>query len=324
MVERKLKQNRKAKSMITPKEKLSLIRLFERSPKDALLVLIEALRKEIEVDREKIKREVRDSIKDGDDGQDADPQEVARELMDIPEFIALTKGEDGKSIELRDLIARLKSDTDFIAATKGENGKAISVQDVVNSLKKNRSFLRSVKGEPGHSPKKGIDYSDGKPGKDGSPDTATQIATKLNTLKQVIEPEVIIGLLDKLSRIETEIAAVRRNKKKGGKETMDHGGGDTVRAGTNITITRNADGTTTISSTASGGSSIATEALTGTQAGTSVTLDLTQLSHTYTGILLIMRNGQILTPTTSWSRVGDVITILNASASNTFLVQYTY
>lgn len=82
--------------------------------------------------------------------------------------------------------------------------------------------------------------------------------------------------------------------------------------------------TESISGGGSGGSSIATEKLSGTQSGNNVTLNLASLAHSFTGVLLVMRNGQGLTPLTSWSISGSTVTILNAFAGDDYLVQYTY
>ncbi len=86
-----------------------------------------------------------------------------------------------------------------------------------------------------------------------------------------------------------------------------------------------------ISFSASATAALATEALTGTQSGGNVTLDLTQLAHTFSAILLVTRQGQIVTPGTNpgdgssrWSRSSNTITIYNADAAESFLVQYTY
>ncbi len=73
-----------------------------------------------------------------------------------------------------------------------------------------------------------------------------------------------------------------------------------------------------------GGVNISTETITATQSGTSVTLDLTTLAHTFIAIEVVFRNGQAITPLTSWTRSGNTITIINADASEAYMVQYTY
>lgn len=76
----------------------------------------------------------------------------------------------------------------------------------------------------------------------------------------------------------------------------------------------------------------ATESLTPTQVGNDITLDLTGLSNTFSVILGIFRNGQLVTSGTSggsdgssrWSRAGNIVTVYNAADSDFFSVQYTY
>lgn len=78
---------------------------------------------------------------------------------------------------------------------------------------------------------------------------------------------------------------------------------------------------------AAAGSNSAVEKLTGTQSGTSVTLDLTGLANTFVAIRAIFKDGQALTPGDTqfgWTRVTNTITILNADAGQAFLVDYTY
>lgn len=81
-------------------------------------------------------------------------------------------------------------------------------------------------------------------------------------------------------------------------------------------------------SAAAGQTSSPWEQLTGTQSGNNVTLDLTGLSHTFVTILGVSMNGQILTPTSSWTRVGNTITVTNggqgADANSDYLISYTY
>lgn len=82
---------------------------------------------------------------------------------------------------------------------------------------------------------------------------------------------------------------------------------------------------------ASGGTNVSTEQLTPTAVGDDVTLDLTQLSNTFTDILFVTRNGQVLMPNgssgfpgSSWSISGSTITVYNATDGDIYLVQYTY
>lgn len=72
------------------------------------------------------------------------------------------------------------------------------------------------------------------------------------------------------------------------------------------------------------GTNVATQVVTAVQSGSNITLDLTTLSNVFVAIEVVFRNGQAITPTTSWSRTGNTITVLNADASEVFMVQYTY
>ena len=74
----------------------------------------------------------------------------------------------------------------------------------------------------------------------------------------------------------------------------------------------------------SAGESFALEPLAGSQSGTDVELDLTGLAHAYASVLGIYRNGQLLTPTTSWAKAADVITVYNADSGEPYQVAYTY
>lgn len=72
------------------------------------------------------------------------------------------------------------------------------------------------------------------------------------------------------------------------------------------------------------GTNIATEILTPTQSSANITLNLAALTHTFVAIEVVFRNGQNITPVSSWSRSGNTITVFNADASEIFQVQYTY
>ena len=69
------------------------------------------------------------------------------------------------------------------------------------------------KGNDGYSPKKGVDYFDGK---DGSPDTPEQIVEKLNKTEQSIELKAIKGLENELKTLRQNVAGSKSGKGKGG------------------------------------------------------------------------------------------------------------
>lgn len=90
---------------------------------------------------------------------------------------------------------------------------------------------KSIKGEDGYTPIKGIDYFDGK---DGSPDSPQQIVKKINTLEEVLNPEVIIGW-KKIWEDHTKVVDEKFKKisnflpRKGFLDQRWHGGGASQR-----------------------------------------------------------------------------------------------
>lgn len=72
------------------------------------------------------------------------------------------------------------------------------------------------------------------------------------------------------------------------------------------------------------GTNVATETVASVQSGNDVTLDLTTLLHPFVAVEVVFRNGQALTPISSWSLVGSQVTVFNADTTDVFLVQYTF
>ncbi len=128
-------------------------------------------------------------------------------------------------------------------------------------------------------------------------ETPEELARKLNLLSQAIDTNTIRGFQEIIEQIYKVI-----NQKIKQVKPYLHGGGGSSSAGVNLS----------------------TELLSGTQSGDNTTLDLAGLSHTFSAILLVVRNGQIITPTTDWTRVMNTITVTNASASDVYLIQYSY
>ncbi len=94
-------------------------------------------------------------------------------------------------------------------AKNGQDGLSVEHKDVVEDVLKRLP-----------EPKNGIN---GKDGRDGSPDKPKEIASKLNTLEDKVEPKVIKGLKERFDALKLEIGQVR-------KRTGGSGGGSSVRA----------------------------------------------------------------------------------------------
>lgn len=132
-------------------------------------------------------------------------------------------------------------------------------------------YLRKILKEE-VTPIKGIHYFDGEKGDQGesvkgdkgdrgemgSADTPELIVAKLNTLEGEIEAKVIKGL-PTLRELVAEIKAKKliemkdvRNMPLNMSDMRWHGGGPTLVAGTDITLTQNSNGTTTIAASTTG------------------------------------------------------------------------
>lgn len=111
----------------------------------------------------------------------------------------------------------------------------------------------------GETPIKGVHYFDGEDGTPGANPEPEDVVTIIKD-KKLLKPEHIDGF-------EQSITTLFEQFDRAPGRAYLHGGGDTVKAGSNITLTRNADGTTTI--TSSGGSGFTT--LTATETPSAVT-----------------------------------------------------
>lgn len=81
--------------------------------------------------------------------------------------------------------------------------------------------------------------------------------------------------------------------------------------------------------TTSGGTSasVAIEKLTPTTSGNNVTLDLTALAHSWSVIIAVFKDGQLVDPASAnngWSRAVNTITVLNTDTTAVFMVEYAY
>lgn len=229
----------------------------------------------------------------------------------------IKKGEPGPmGIGLRGLPGKNGKDGKSIAGKPGKNGKdgnTISAKEIIQKLNAspNSIAVETILGLETLIQERQL--------------TKRQIVKMLNESPNSIEIKTIIGLDTFLKNLQRAI------REKVPSSARKHGGGMTLVAGTNITLVRNSNGTWTVASTASGGSNIATEKVVAVQSGTDVTIDLTQLAHTASGVLVVARNGQMLIPNgnasldgSSWSQSGSTITVYNADRGDVYLVQYTY
>ena len=124
-----------------------------------------------------------------------------------------------------------------------------------------------------------------------------------------LDPEVLMGHLEKLSpKLKDKLGINEIDKLT---KILDrryiHGGGDTVTAGTNVTITRNANGDKVINAT--GGASIAVLDATGT-------IDDSNTIFTFTSVpTLVVINGASYASTSTvggilaWTNVGTTVTL---------------
>jgi hypothetical protein len=208
-------------------------------------------------------------------------------------------------------------------------------------------------------PVKGVDYNDGAPA-DEVKIISSVLKEVEKTYPKAFDPKAIIKDIESIrsdikDRPTTESLLKEIKSKKlidrkdiNGmplKEQKWHGGGPLVTvngqpmsplafsninflAGPGISITT-ADDTSnsrvnfTITATGGATASIASQAVTGTQVGDDLEVDLTQLSNPYTAVLQVVLNGQIL-DLTRWSIVADTMTITNAYTSDSVQLLYTY
>lgn len=188
------------------------------------------------------------------------------------------------------------------------------------------------------TPKKGIDYSDGE---SADEDRIIEVlSAKIPTLDEILAKiEVQRGddgndaeltgsaIIEAISALEgkdkdalgkklgamIDISQVRNAQSfmyKGTKyktEELMHGGG----------------------SSSGSGSSVATQTVTAVQVGDDATVNLTQLAHTFTGIVFISSAGRVYTPGSTdpgegYVLVGSTATLYGTSASAQIVVSYTY
>lgn len=162
-----------------------------------------------------------------------------------------------------------------------------------------------IRGENGYTPQKGKDYFDGTPGEPGKPGEPG-MSIKGDPGKDAALPseEDIRAMFEPMLKAMFDELAKRLHKASG-KQLYGGGGG---------------------SSSSSGGANVADELLTTglTQNGDDVDINLSVLTHSYTTILQVRRNGTPQVRGISWTQVGSTVTVKGADAGELFEIQYTY
>lgn len=194
--------------------------------------------------------------------------------------------------------------------------------------------FKGDKGDPGK------DGNNGTNGKDGEMPDLSVIAElviamlpKSKELKLPTKKEILEALKDELKENFTTKAEMRvfNSQLAGkvyGKDTWARGAGTTVSAGANITLTPLPDGTVQINASGGGsGTNVTTQySLTAVQAGSDVTIDLSQLTNfaTYAGLVQVQRNNIPQTETINFTQTPTEVTILEADAGEVFNIVYAY
>lgn len=203
--------------MISPQEKIQLMREAQSNPGMAILHMMDILKKDLT-----------ESLV-GTLGESTVLAHIEKLKGDIgPQGLTGKDGKDGKTI----IGPRGLSGKD------GKDGKD--------------SKVPGLRGETGASGKDGVGIAgpkgtDGTNGKDGSPDKPEEIAAKLNTLEESVDMSVIKGMGSFIRNVQN---AVREGT---GKTKKIGGGGMSLLAGTNVAIVRNSGGRYTVSSTGGSG-----------------------------------------------------------------------
>lgn len=195
-------------------------------------------------------------------------------------------GEDGKDADERTIINRV---LDSIREPKDGETPVVDYPKIVTEV------TRQVK------------IRDGK-------DAVVDYDRIFKDITQKLKVEHIPGVKAELDSFSHQLAG-----KKYGTDTWARGGGDTVQAGSNVTITTNADGRKVISSTGGGGGTqVYNEVVAGS--GIAWTLAFTPTL----GTLRLYGNGQRLTETVDYTLVGATITTVNPFSAGTLLADYSH
>ena len=127
--------------------------------------------------------------------------ELNKKIADI-ESLANDKSStiESKVSDLTDGLLMVADAVDIIPEMVDEKITAITKEFSI--IKDSVSKVKAQKGDNGRDGIDGIDGVDGLDGKDGSPDKPKDIADKLNTLENVIDPKVIKGSSEYINRTD--------------------------------------------------------------------------------------------------------------------------
>ncbi len=251
--------------MITPQQKIQLFRQATSNPGAAFLAALDILTKEMDsrvnAEISKFKNDqqsiVDEAVKNsmpnldtilhmitGEDGEDADPEEVAQLILETPGFSEMAKGNPGEPGSPGKPGKPGRDGTNYVLT--GNDKKAIAKSIKVPVVK--QIIEKTVVEKPINIIKE-----------KAVADKPAVIAKKLNETEQSVNPQVIQGLV----KFMNDVRNAMRAKSAGGKSSRRiGGGGDIVSAGSNITITTDANGRKVISSTGGSGGSSQVEDLT--------------------------------------------------------------
>lgn len=248
---------------------------------------------------------------------------------------------------IRELVEMHDDFTDKVGHIEGLMQLHLQEAQRIKNLPKGDKGDRGERGLVGGDGRPGKDGKDGRDGKDAIIDIDSLVSKVLSRIKSpkdgkdaVINEDALITRLiekikegevismDSISGLRNELSSYRNQLagKHYGKNTWARGGGDTIAAGTNVTITVDEQGNKVISAQGgSAGAPIKTETVVATagSAPNSVDIDLTQLSEPWQTVELVIRNG-VIQNQNKWSIAGDVLTLTGAIPTNDYQLQYTY
>lgn len=255
----------------------------------------------------------------------------------------------------------VKLAADLLKVHERFNGGIETLTAHASVIRENAERIKKLpKGDRGERGLKGDPGKDGKDGKDGRDGTDAKIDYDLlreevveDVLARIRQPkdgkdavvdyqaivaQVSASFAEKLKEmkiadlphISRELASYRNQLagKVYGKDTWARGEGDTVSAGSNITLVPQADGTVQINASGGGsGTNVTTQyQLTAVQSGSDVTIDLNQLTNyaTFSDLIAVYRNNIMQTEGLNFSVAGDTVTVNNADAAEIFNITYAY